>query len=246
MEAQPKSLEVLSVKKQKEPPSDLNPILLPHAFLMCLVAPPRAGKSNLIMNLICNSEFYRGKKKDHYFDEIYFLSPTSVFDKTTAKALSLMDNCIQISDPYELLHCDIFLQQLQAEQASMPIEERKRILVVFDDMVQYLKTNKEIGLLACKYRHYGLSIICVAQSYRAIPLLMRNCATAIITFNLHNPNEVRKMVEEYLGGFPDGEMLYNHATEKKYNFLYADIEHQKLYHNFNIPALYCKDRDTPE
>jgi hypothetical protein len=53
-------------------------------------------------------------------------------------------------------------------------------------------------------------------------------------------------MEEYLGGFPDGEMLYNFATEKKYNFLYTDIEHQIVYHNFNTPALYDKMRDTPD
>ena len=246
MQKEPKSLEILPVRKPKEEPSDLNPILLPHAFLLCVVAPPRSGKSNLIMNLICNTEFYRGKKRDPYFEEVYYLSPTSCFDKTTSKALSLQDNVIQISDPDELMNADIFLRQIQAEQAALPIEERKRILIVFDDMMGIIKKNPEIGLLATKYRHYGLSIICVAQSYRGMPILMRNCMTACITFNLHNPNETKKLMEEYLGGFPDGEMMYNFATEKKYNFLYTDIEHQTIYHNFNTPALYDKMRDTPE
>jgi len=107
-------LTVLPVKKPKDAPSDLNPILLPHAFLLMIVAPPRSGKSNLIINLICNSEFYRGKRGDHYFKDIYYLSPTQEFDKTTMNALKMLDNVVQISDTDQLLHMDVILKSLMA------------------------------------------------------------------------------------------------------------------------------------
>ena len=237
-------LKVLPVKKPKDEISDLNPILLPHAFLLMIVAPPRSGKSNLIINLICNSEFYKGKKKDHYFHDIYYLSPTSEFDKTTMTALKTLDNCVQISDLDQLLHMDVILKSLMMEQRAVPKEERKKILIVLDDCVGYMKRNSEIAMLATKYRHYDLSIIVVAQSYRAIPPLIRNCATGLITFALANAKETEKIHEEIGCGFPDFETMFNYATEKRYQFLYTNIEGQKIYKNFD-ELLYDKDIDQP-
>lgn len=237
-------LAVLPVKKPKEAPSDLNPILLPHAFLLMIVAPPRSGKSNLIINLICNSEFYRGKHGKHYFDDIYYLSPTQEFDKTTMNALKMLDNVVQISDLDQLQHADVILKSLQAEQRNTPKEERKKILLIFDDMIGFLKRNSEIALLSCKYRHYDLSIIVVAQSYRAIPPLIRNCATGLITFGLANGKEYEKIHEEIGSGFKDFETFFDYATEKRYGFLYVNIEGQKVYKNFD-ECIYDKDLDTP-
>ena len=129
-------LNILPVKKPSEKPHELNEVLLPHAFLLALVAPPRAGKSNLIINLICNSEFYRGNKKDHYFDDIYYYcSPTQSFDKTTMNALKMLDNVVQIDDLDQLYHLDIVLRQLMAEQAAEEdLSKRKKILIVLDQL----------------------------------------------------------------------------------------------------------------
>jgi len=214
---------------------------MPHAFLLAVVAPPRAGKSNLIINLICNSEFYRGNKKDHYFDDIYYCSPTQSFDKTTMNALKMLDNVVQIDDLDQLYHLDIVLRQLMAEQsAEEDLTKRKKILVVLDDCVGIMQKNPEIALLATKYRHYGISMIVVSQSFRKLPLLIRNCATGLIVFNLANGREVEKVYEEHGSGFPNWYDMYEISTEKKYNFIYMDIEHQKVYHNFN-ELLYDKD-----
>ena len=226
-------LNILPVKKPIEKPNDLNEVLLPHAFLLAIVAPPRAGKSNLIINLICNSEFYRGNKKDHFFNDIYYCSPTQSFDKTTMNALKMLDNVVQIDDLDQLYHLDIVLRQLMSEQsAEEDLSKRKKILVVLDDCVGIMQKNPEIALLATKYRHYGISMIVVSQSFRKLPLLIRNCATGLIVFNLANGREIEKVYEEHGSGFPNWYDMYQISTEKKYNFIYMDIEHQKVYHNF--------------
>jgi hypothetical protein len=235
-------LKILPVKKPAEKPSDLNPVLLPHPFLLSLCAPPRSGKSNSIINLICNSEFYRGNKKDHYFDDVFYCSPTSCFDKTTCNALKLLDNCIQIHELDQLYSLDIFLRQIMKEQSEAEPEERKKILIVLDDMVGIMEKNKEIALLATKYRHYGISIIAVTQSYKKLPLLIRNCTTGLIVFGLHNEKEVEKVYDEHGCGFPCWYDMYSLATSQKYNFLYMNIEGQKVYHNFET-LLYDKDAE---
>lgn len=234
-------LNILPVKKPIEKPHDLNEVLPPHAFLLAVVAPPRAGKSNLIINLICNSEFYRGNKKDHYFDDIFYCSPTQNFDKTTMNALKMLDNVVQIDDLDQLYHLDIVLRQLMAEQAAEEdLSKRKKILFLMDDCVGIMQKNPEIALLSTKYRHYGISMIVVSQSFRKLPLLIRNCATGLIVFNLANGREVEKVYEEHGSGFPNWYDMYEISTEKKYNFIYMDIERQKVYHNFS-ELLYDKD-----
>lgn len=233
-------LKILPVKKPIEKPSDLNPVLCSHPFLLSFVAPPKAGKSNAIINLLCNSEFYRGKKKEHYFDDIYYCSPTSVFDKTTCNALKLLDNCIQVHDLDQLYSLDVFLRQIMKEQAESEPEERKRVLIVLDDMVGIMEKNKEIPLLATKYRHYSISIVAVSQSYKKLPLLIRNCTTGLIVFALHSEKEIEKVYDEHGCGFPNWYEMYRIATNDRYNFLFMNIEGQKCLHNFET-VLYDKD-----
>ena len=228
------SLNVLPVKMSPPKPDDLNPILPPHAFNIGIIAPPRSGKSNLIMNLLLNPDFYYNKKKHpySYFHEIYYLSPTQTFDFTTKTMLPKLDNLIQISNPDELANADILIEQLQKEQADAEEEDRKKILVIFDDMVGIIEKLPKLVQLSTKFRHYSMSIITVSQSYRRIPSTMRNCWTAIIVFDLKNSKEFEKIHDEFTGSIPDSEALIQKIVKKRYDFFYFNIERQQMYHNF--------------
>lgn len=228
------SLKVLPVKMNLPPADDLNVILPPHAFNIGIIAPPRSGKSNLIMNLLLNPDFYYNKKTHpySYFDEIYYLSPTQTFDFTTKTLLPKLDNLIQISDPDELANADILLEQLQKEQAEVEEEDRKKILIIYDDMIGLLEKMPKLVQLSTKFRHYSMSIISVSQSYRRIPSVMRNCWTAMIVFDLKNEKEFGKIHDEFTGSIPDSEALIKNIVKKRYDFFYFNIERQQLYHNF--------------
>lgn len=227
-------LKVLPVKMNLPAPDDLNPVLPPHAFNLGIIAPPRSGKSNLIMNLLLNPDFYYNKKKHpySYFDEIYYLSPTQTFDFTTKSLLPKLDNLIQISDPDELANADILLEQLQKEQSDAEEEDRKKILVIFDDMVGIIEKLPKLVQLATKFRHYSMSIITVSQSYRRIPSTMRNCWTALIFYDLKNQKEFIKIHDEFTGSIPNSEALIQQIVKKRYDFVYFNIERQTFYHNF--------------
>lgn len=227
-------LKVLPVKMTPPKLDDLNPILPPHAFNMGIVAPPRAGKSNLIMNLLLNPDFYYNKKKApfSYFDEIYYVSPTSPFDFTTKNMLPKLDNIIIVSDPDEIASFDVILEQLQREQSEADEEERKKILIVYDDCVGILEKSKKLQQLSTKFRHYSMSIITVSQSYRRIPLTMRNCWTALIVFDLKNEKEFGKIHDEFTGSIPNSEALIKQIVKKRFDFFYFNIERQQMYHNF--------------
>lgn len=240
-----KELTILPVRKQAEEEDDLNPVLPRHAFLMLLIAPPRAGKSNLIANLLCNPAFYYNKKdplNPSYFSEIFYFSPTSKFDATTKMYLKKLNNAIQIHEPGELEHMDTYMNEImrtQAEWNEDDPEPRKKILFVIDDCLGIIERNKGIASLATKYRHYSISIIVTSQSWRRLPSTIRNCATCLIFFNLVSHKEYIKLYEEHCQSVP---MYWDllPLLDRKYQFFYYHLEKQELYHNFD-KLLFSKD-----
>jgi len=243
MTEKPNSLEVLRVKdiKKKINPLDnkLHPHLPRHAFLMCLVAPPRSGKSALIANLLANPSFYNALE---YWQFVYYVSPTQRFDRTTMHYLPKLENVLQVDDHETLSSLDIFLKEIMDGQMKRLEEkdpktgkplEMERILVVLDDMLGYLNANDALPNLCTRYRHYNLSFIITAQSFRKIPLVVRNCANQIVFFKLNNEKELEKIVEEYGDMYHENFMeIAKKITSKKYDFVYLNNDELKLYRNF--------------
>jgi hypothetical protein len=187
--------------------------------------------------------YYNGKGDNpSYFDEIIYFSPTSRFDKTCSRILSMMDNVIQIDDMDSLENCYVIVKDIMDKQARWDEykegKPRPKILLIFDDMVGLLNKTG-VGDLSSRYRHFGLSIICVSQSYKKLPLTLRNCMTAIIWFNLMSGKENTKLYDEHGCAIPN---FYSHLKllDKKYQFLYYHIERQELYHNFDS-LIWSKD-----
>jgi len=232
------SLPILEVKKPKQKDDTAPDPLPPHCFLMGVVAPPRSGKSNLLMTLIGASHMY-GRD---YFDEIYYLSPSSRFDNTTRHVLPKLDNVVQIDDPSTLENADVIVQAIMKAQANDPVEERKKVLIILDDMAGTLEKNKILQKLCTKYRHYGISIIASVQQYKSIPVMIRNCLTCFLHFHIPNEKEYKKMNEELHDRFPNGAELGRLATQQRYNFLFMNIEKAQLWHNFDR-KIYDKDED---
>ena len=242
------SLQVLKVKDPKKKINKLDEKLHPHlprhAFLMLLVAPPRSGKSALIANLLANKSFYNALE---YWDEVYYVSPTQKFDRTTMHYLPKLDNVIQIDDHDDLLHLDFLLKNIMDNQMKRLEEkdpetgkplEMERILIVLDDMLGYLNSNDALPNICTRYRHYNLSFIITAQSFRKIPLVIRNCANQVVFFKLNNEKELEKIVEEYGDLYhKDFTNISKMITDTKYNFVYLNNDDLKMYKNFTDMVL---------
>lgn len=228
------SLDVLVVKKEnyKMHPKDakLNPILAKHCFIQLLIAPPKCGKSNLIGNFLCNSNFYGLD----YWDEIMYFSPTADVDKTTKSFLNKMDNVSVISDHPSLKNLDFIIRELINEQLEKDDEERERKLLVFDDCVGYFNKSEALGDLSTRYRHYNISVLICSQQYRKIPLILRNCATSLIFFNLANDREFDKIFDEFGHSFGQNflQVVLPYLKEP-HSFIFLNKEDQKVYFKFN-------------
>ena len=238
------SLAVLQVKPPpgKPHPLDLtlNPILPRHAFVMLVISPPRSGKSSLVANILVNPQFYNALE---YWETVYFFSPSQKFDKTTNMYLPKLENVISIDDHEELSRLDILLKGIMDEQIKIseeddPITGKKkampRILLVFDDCLGYLTTNQALANMITRHRHFSASVIICAQSFRRIPLVIRNCAGNIIFHRLNNKSELQKIDDEYGSNYTDDfQKIATAVTSKKYDFIYMENEELKMYHNID-------------
>ena len=223
-------LEILKVKDVKNTihklDKNLDPVLPRHPWLECIIASPRQGKTSYLMNKIFR--LY----PDDYFDEIIYCSPSQLHDNTCKELLPKKENLIQISEMEDIQNLDTLISELIKSQKELVKDEEpmKRIWLILDDCVSMLKP---VQVLATRYRHAGLSISVVSQSFRAIPLLIRNCANVVIFFHLNSKRELEKIDEEYGQNFcTDFIELAEKYTKEKYNFIYLNNDKMLMYHNF--------------
>jgi hypothetical protein len=78
-----------------------------------------------------------------------------------------------------------------------------------------------------------MSFIITTQSFRKLPLVVRNCANQIIFFKLNNEKELEKIDEEYGSSFHNNfTQMSKMITSKKYDFVYLNQDELKMYRNF--------------
>ena len=223
-------LEILKVKDVKNRihklDKNLDPVLPRHPWLECLIAPPRSGKTSMLMNKIFR--LY----PDDYFDEIIYVSPSQLHDNTCKELLPKKENLIQISEMEDIQNLDTLISELIKSQKELVKDEEpmKRIWLILDDCISMLRP---VQVLATRYRHAGLSISVVSQSFKAIPILIRNCANVVIFFHLNSKRELEKIDEEYGQCYcTDFIELAERYTKEKYNFIYLNNDKMLMYHNF--------------
>ena len=225
-----KDLKILQVKKlykADEFPKIKHPLPKP-PFTMCLVAPTKSGKSNLIVNLLKNSYF----GYDDVFDEIYYISPTVTIDETL-RSINEDDDIIKIDEEDDLKYLDDILNDIVKNQKAKPKEEREPVLICLDDCLDYLKKSKRLDTLPSTNRHYNISIIITTQVYNALPTKLRKNASCYLIARIYNNKDLQNIEEEIGANFHDFKTNYDKATKDKYSFLFVDNRNIELWRNFD-------------
>jgi len=232
------SLEILPAKKNKQKKSyNLHEHLLLPPFNALIIAPTCSGKSNLILNLLLNTNFYKG-----VFKKIYYFSPSVTIDETL-KAINDDEDIIKFHDDDDLNNNDNILRAIVEGQKEKEMKENDldNILIVYDDMLSYLKTTSFIGKLYTKSRHYNISCIITSQHYTSIPLKCRNNSQMILIFKMYNESEIEKIVHEIGCNFRNFKTYLETSVNEMYGFLYCDLRNMKLYKNFQTLLWSKKD-----
>lgn len=234
-------LQILPPKKKEVKPfkHKIHDNLLEPDFNILLIAPTSGGKSTIILNLLKNDNFY-----SKAFDKIYYFSPSIMQDKTLT-AIANDEDIIKIYEDEDLMQADKFLKVIiedQKEQIKKDPDDIKHILIVYDDMLSYMKTSSLIGTLYTKSRHYNISCCITSQNYKSIPLKARNNSQMILISKLYNHSEYDKIQDEIGCNFKDFDKYYNEAIKERYGFLYCDLRNMRLFKNFH-ELIWSKERD---
>ena len=204
--------------KDPEPDSryaDLHPHLPAPPSLLLIIGSVKQGKSNLVVNLLCNPDMYKDK-----FDIVKIISNTLNADPK-GKLLNKFFDC---EDHYT----DKMITDIVSSQKAFDEDERPSMAIVLDDILtkDFKKTN-QASFLATRFRHYGIGLLAfTTQSFRAVSGLIRNNATDVIIMKQQNQKELEKIDEEFGDMFPNIFMeLYNKAiNDAPYSFLYLDLQ----------------------
>jgi len=214
-----KTKSVPKVLKVKDPEpnekfDDIHPNLPQMPSLCLIIGSVRSGKTNLLVNMFCNPDFYKDK-----FDVVRFISTTLNTDNK-GKILNKHFDCI---DHYE----DTMIEDIKKTQSQYEKEDRPTFALVMDDVLtkDFKKTN-QVSFFSTRFRHYIDFYIIAVQSFRAVSGMIRNNATDVIIHKQQNTKELEKISEEYgdlVGGQESFMKLYEEAMKDRYSFLYLKL-----------------------
>jgi hypothetical protein len=226
-----KILPVKIEKKISENWKDVDSYLPIHPFAILASAPPRSGKSNLIVNMLINPAFDWINK----FDKIVIISPSIMSDKTFKPIVEISeDDENPLSDKLKIFTGDDIEDMdalIKAIIAGQDEDMSKETLVILDDCIGKLK-NGLFGKTFARYRHKNMSLLAVSQMFKAFDVISRSCASGLMLFKTHNDKERIKILEE-LAGFPDAADYFDEATDEKHSFLWVNNEAGELWKNFD-------------
>ena len=206
----PKALLV----EPENPNLELHQMKLP--FRCCVVAPSGAGKTNWLINLVKLFSEGRGT-----FASIFILTRNA--DEPLYNFLKTKHDSIQIKEGiHNLPPLDKF-------------DKKVSHLVVLDDLV--LDDQKAVERYYIRCRKLNVSIIFLSQSFFRISKLIRSNCSYLVILKLSGDRDMRLILTEFGLGLQKEQLLamYKHATAKKFNFLFVDMEEEsekRFRHNF--------------
>ena len=219
-------------------PQAKNKILPPLPLRNISLGPSSSGKTNMLVTLLTDPRFYKGK-----FSHIYWCSPTATVDPS----LDVLRDYIREQgnqgedDPAFHDSIDVAFLQSRVDRQKKVTEYLKKhkvkqkawnMLIVLDDLADVKRGLPEItrfvDSLFVKARHWGVSVILSTQKLK-LPLIsptVRVNATVIWAWRLRNMSDLWDgLIHEYSALVPKEKLYeaYQQAVSEPYNFLYINL-----------------------
>ena len=219
-------------------PQASNEVLPRLALRGIALGPSSSGKTNMLVTMLTDARFYKGK-----FSYIYWCSPTATVDPS----LDVLREYIREQgdqgedDPAFHDGIDVAFLQSRVDRQRKVTEYLKKhklkqkgfnMLIVLDDLADVKRGLPEItrfvdGLFV-KARHWGVSVILSTQKLK-LPLIsptVRVNATVIWAWRLRNMSDLWDgLIHEYSALVPKEKLYeaYQQAVSEPYNFLYINL-----------------------
>jgi len=201
--------------KQHNPNYDIHGIKLP--FRMLIIGGSGAGKTQTFLNILHNfgntfqNIFIITKNKD---EPLY----NYLEDKLGSQGLMISEGINSAPN----------LDDMNKEEQT---------LIVMDDLVLE-KNQRQLEEYFIRARKMNASLIYIAQSYYAVPRMIRQNLTYLVIKRLNTLGDLFRIMREYSLGVDKEQLkrIYDNATDTKQNFLLVDLEEEpasRFRKNFN-------------
>jgi len=194
-----------------------NPKTLPKNFIIYILAPKRAGKSSLILDIVLND-------LENRFDFVVVLCGNPHSAKTYKKHLPAK----YVHERYD----NKILTEFYRETDILIKTDRKvpKTLWILDDCLRMRKTREQsrtgddpmLHRAFTEHRHYNMSLILVSQNMACNTASWVRGSDALITApaSLHNGNDFLSICKDYTGDALNWQStMVLLETFKKYEFL---------------------------
>ena len=192
------------------------PYIPDHPYRILIIGGSGSGKTNALLNLINNQpdidNIYLYARYPYETKYQYLINKREKvglnhFDDTKA----FMEYSNDMQDVYKNI------------EDYNPIKKRK-ILIVFDDMINNKKLNPVVTELFIRGRKLNISIVFIMQSYFKVPKDVRLNFTHFFVLKIPNKRELQQIALNHSSDidFIDFMKIYKKCTAKPYSFLLND------------------------
>ena len=185
-----------------------------HLYRILIIVGSGSGKTNTLVNLV--------KEQDN-IDKIYLHAKQRFFIKKPENA-----GIENLNDPNTFIECSNTVDNVY-ENIDDYIPSRKRtILIVFDDMIADIKTNKKfqaiIKELFIRCRKVNISLLFITQSCFSVPKDGRLNSTHYLIMKISNRKELQNIAINHSADidYKDFMKIYRECTKEPYSFLTID------------------------
>ena len=191
-----------------------------HPYRILIIGGSGSGKTNTLLNLI---------KEQKDIAKIYLYAK----DLSEPKYKYLIKNCENAgikhaNDSEAFIECSNTLDDVYKSINDYNPNRRRKILIVFNDMIADIMTNKKfqaiIKELFIRCRKINLSLVFITQSYFSVPKDVRLTSTHYFIVKINNKRELQNIAINHSADidYKDFIKIYTKCTKETYIFLTID------------------------
>lgn len=211
---------------------------LNHVNLSLIIGLPASGKSSLIKALLNGTR--QNNLYNNVFNSVYYISPsmTMEINLPEEKIISLSED-----EPLEDILAGII--ETEKEENEQDEDDPHRVLIILDDAINYINTNKRAMSVFKKLcfngrhilgKHSSVATWIVSQKVKSIPLAIRSQANQVFFFD-STKAEKEVIIDEFSPlDKKEGHELFEFVFDKPHNFLFINLflpKNVRMFKNFN-------------
>ena len=147
--------------------------------------------------------------------------------------MNLIKNCENagikhVNDGNAFIECSNTMDDVYESINDYNPNRKRKILIVFDDMIADIMTNKKfqaiIKDLFIRCRKINISLVFITQSYFSVPKDVRLNSTHYFIMKINNKRELQNIAMNHSADiyYKDFMKIYSECTKEPFNFLTID------------------------